>query len=158
MIFFLASLPNETYKVLQDVYQQYESGKLVKVPKSKCSTADVKLDCRGSNFKGLRNLDNNIVTDVLRKVANKDIPFTAIGSHCKEIKNMRQLKEEFTRLVGASSWENAQELYPEFASEAVFERKFKGIPFTKDMPAMVNFCQKAMRYVIMHNFMFNKFY
>ena len=68
---------------------------------------------------------------------------------------MRQLKEKF---VGASSWENARELYPEFAREAVLERKFKGIPFTKDMPAMINFCQKAMRYVIMHNFMFNKFY
>ena len=149
MIFFLASLPNETYKVLQEVYQQYEGGKLVRVPKSKCSSADVKLDCRGSNFKGLRNLDNHIVTDILKKMANKDIPFTTIGSYCKEIKNMRQLKEEFTWLVGASSWENAQELYPEFASESVLERKFKGIPFTKDMPAMTNFCQKAMRYVTM---------
>lgn len=96
MIFFLASLPNETYKVLQEVYQQYEGGKLVRVPKSKCSSADVKLDCRGSNFKGLRNLDNHIVTDILKKMANKDIPFTTIGSYCKEIKNMRQLKEEFT--------------------------------------------------------------
>ena len=72
MIFFLASLPNETYKVLQEVYQQYEGGKLVRVPKSKCSSADVKLDCQGSNFKGLRNLDNHIVTDILKKVANKD--------------------------------------------------------------------------------------
>ena len=78
----------------------------------------------GEQFQGARNLNNHIVTDILKKAANEGISFTPIGSYCKEIKNMRQLKE-FARLVGASSWGNAWELYLEFASESVLEKKFK---------------------------------
>ena len=158
MVFFLASLSNDAYKALQDVYSLYEDGKLVKVPKSKLGTMDSKLDCRGSNFKGLRNLENNTVTDLLKKVASKEIPFTSIASVCKELKNKQKLKEEFVRLVGATSWEEAEELYPEYANENVLERKFKGIPFAKDMPSMVHFCQKAMRYIVYTKILIKVYY
>ena len=65
MVSFLASLPNNYYKLLQEIYQLYEDGKLVEVPKAKYCTGDTKLDCRGSNFKGLRNLDLGSVSNLL---------------------------------------------------------------------------------------------
>lgn len=145
MIYFLAGLPNTEYNLIQQVFALYEDGKLVKVPKAKLGMIDMKLDCRGSNFKVLRNLDIPTINDVLNKVINKEIEFTSLGSTCKEIKKIRSLKDEFVRLVGASSWEAAQESYPGYANEGIFKWKFEGIPFSKDMPAMVSFCQKAMR-------------
>ena len=47
---------------------------------------DTKLDCCGSNIKGLRNLDIPTINDVLSKVINKEIEFISLGSTCKEIK------------------------------------------------------------------------
>ena len=145
MIYFLAGLPNTEYNLLLQVFALYEDGKLVKVPKAKLGMTDTKLDCRGSNFKGLRNLDMPTINDVLSKIINKEIGFASLGSTCKEIKKIRSLKDEFIRLVGASSWEAAQESYPGYANEGILKRKFEGIPFAKDMPAMVSFCQKAMK-------------
>ena len=145
MIFFLAGLPKSEYDLLQQVFTLYEDGKLVKVPKTKLGMLDTKMDCKGSNFKGLRNLDTSTINNVLTKLISKEIEFTALGAACKEIKNIRALKDEFVRLVGASSWEAAEEAYPGYANESVLKRKFNGIPFAKDMPAMVSFCQKAMR-------------
>ena len=145
MIFFLAGLPKSEYDLLQQVFMLYEDGKLVKVPKAKLGMLDTKMDCKGSNFKGLRNLDTHTINTVLTKIISKEIEFTALGAACKEIKNIQALKDEFVRLVGASSWEAAKEANPGYANESVLKRKFNGIPFAKDMPAMVSFCQKAMR-------------
>ena len=49
---------------------------------------DTKLDCRGSSFKGLRNLDIPTINDVLNKIINKEIEFASLGSICKEIKKI----------------------------------------------------------------------
>lgn len=145
MIYFLAGLPNSQYKLLQQVFHLYENGKLMKVRKAKLGMLDTKLDCKGSNFKGLGNLDMNTINDILTKLVNKEIQFTALGAACKEIKKVQALKDEFVQLVGASSWEAAEKAYPGYANESVFKRKFDGIPFSKDMPAMVSLCQKATR-------------
>ncbi len=85
MIYFLAGLPNTEYNLIQ-VFALYEDGKLVKVPKAKLGMIDTKLDCRGSNFKGLRNLDMPTINDLLSKVINKELEFASLGSTCKEIK------------------------------------------------------------------------
>ena len=145
MVFFLASLPIGDYKQLQEIYQLYEDGKLVKVPKAKYGIGDTKLDCRGSNFKGLRNLDTPCVTNLLSQLKTGELPFMSLNCRCKEIKKLRQLKAEFVRLVGGSSWEQAKEEHPDFASNEKLQQKFLALPFTKDMPAMVAYCQKALR-------------
>ena len=123
----------------------YEDGKVVKVPRAKYCIGDTKLDCRGSNFKGLRNLDMGCISDLLIQIKQGELPFMSLNNKCKEIKKLRQLKAEFVRLVGVSSWEQAQDEHPDFASEEKLRLKFLALPFTKDMPAMIGYCQKALR-------------
>ena len=46
MILFLSSLPVRTYAVLKDIYASYESGSLIKLPKSKTQPHVGKADCK----------------------------------------------------------------------------------------------------------------
>lgn len=143
MIFYLASLPNKEYQTLQAIFAAYEKGELVKVPKSKTGIAS-KMDCRGSNFKGLRNLNLPTVSALLDRIDNRNLALTRLSGECKDIKKLRQLKAEFVRQVGVGSWEQAAE-YPAFATEEELRQKFLSLPFEKDMPAMVGYCQRAVR-------------
>ena len=136
--------------VFQNLNTTYFNKYLRYMKMAKLGMLDTKMDCKGSNFKGLRNLDTHTINTVLTKIISKQIEFTALGAACKEIKNIWALKDEFVRLVGASSWEAAEEAYPGYANEFILKRKFNGIPFAKAMPAMpamVSFCRKAMRWV-----------
>ena len=69
----------------------------------------------------------------------------SLNSKCQDITKLRQLKAEFARLVGASSWEHAQDEHPDFTSDEKLQLKFLALPFPKDMPAMIAYCQKATR-------------
>ena len=135
MIFFFYNLPNDAFGILQEIYQLYEACKLAKVPRSKCGASKTKLDCRGCNFKGLHNLDVTTVVSLLEEVKSGMLPFMSLNSACKEIKKLCQLMAEFVRLVGASSWEDTQDKFPEFADEGKLKYKFIGMPFSRDMPA-----------------------
>jgi hypothetical protein len=50
MVFFLVSLPNNYmyYKLLQEIYQLYEDGNLVRVPKAKYCIGDTYTLSQGS--------------------------------------------------------------------------------------------------------------
>ena len=61
------------YNLLLQVFALYEDGKLVKVPKAKLGMTDTKMDCRGSNFKGLWNLNMPTINDVLGKIISKKL-------------------------------------------------------------------------------------
>ena len=89
---------------------------------------DTKLDCRGSNFKGL---DIPNINDVLSKVINKEIEFISLGSTCKEIKKIRSLKDEFVRLVGASSWEAVKNLILDMQTRVSSRENLRESPFPK---------------------------
>ena len=75
MIFFLASLPNESYEILLEVFKMFEEGQLIKIPKSKMGIAS-KMDRRGSNFRVLRGLEMDVVSDLLTQVQRKELPFS----------------------------------------------------------------------------------
>ena len=66
-------------------------------------------------------------------------------SCCLEIKRIRELKKKFVDLVGLSTWEEAQAQFPEFATEDKIKEKF--ISLSKDIQPLVEYRQKAMRYV-----------
>ena len=45
-----------------------------------------KVDCKGSNSRGIRGLSDNEVTDILTKCANGDFPLNKLNSHCFAMK------------------------------------------------------------------------
>ena len=64
MIFLLAGLPRESYQVVQKIYQKYEAQGAGSIKTSKP-------DCKGCNFRELRNLDVPMVHTLLVKVRKK---------------------------------------------------------------------------------------
>ena len=65
MIFLLAGLPTESYKILQQIFTIYEEQKSKHAAQSEVRA---KPDCRGSNFRELRNLKSSVIHSVLLKV------------------------------------------------------------------------------------------
>ena len=124
MIFLLATLPVAEYSVLQKI----------------CKSSN-KADCKGSNFRGLRSLDNQTVSSLLNEVANESLPLQSLNNKCKEIKALSLLKKKFTELVGENTWIEAQEKYPEFA---VVKTKFL---CSNSAQLLQDYCRKALRYV-----------
>ncbi len=85
------------------------------------------------------------VSALLKRINNRELPLARLGGECKDIKKLRQLKAEFARQVGAGSWEEAVQEYPAFATEEKLRQKFLALPFEKDMPAIVAYCQRAIK-------------
>lgn len=106
MIFLLANLPVATYKTLQDIFKMYEDEYLTK-SRNKQAQA-VKPDCKGSNFRGLRNFEEKTADDLLKQVHNQSLPIQKLNTRCHEIKRIRKFKKKFVNLVGLSTWKEAQ--------------------------------------------------
>lgn len=53
------------------------------------------------------------------------------------------LKTKFAELVGESTWEMAQEKYPEFAVEEKLKTKFLN---GNNLQLLEDYCKKALRY------------
>ena len=94
MIFFLASLPPPTYETLLKIFRKYKGEK-------KQPAKPTKPDCRGANFRELRNLDSNTVHNLLEKVEAEEMSLSSLNAECKRLKKMRQLKETIASEVGA---------------------------------------------------------
>ena len=136
MIFTLASLPPASYTALQQVYRKYEETK-------KPTTRVAKPDCRGSNFRELRNLDEATVLSMLQRVATDDMMLNELNQKCKMLKSLVKLKEAFKTEVGVHSWEEAAQKYPDFASEASLAR-FSGKLEGPTLLAFQHYCRSAI--------------
>ena len=62
----------------------YEDEYLIK-SKNKQAQA-VKPDCKGSNFRGLCYLEEDMVDDLLKQVHNQLLPIQKLNTRCHEIK------------------------------------------------------------------------
>ena len=138
MILSLASLPSPTYELLLKIFRKYEKEK-------KQSGKPTKPDCRGANFRELRNLDNATVHNLLSKVEAEEMSLSALNSECKKVKKMRKLKESFAKEVGAGSWEEASTNYPSFATEQNLERYLSSSKLSGPvLAAFQQFCRRAV--------------
>ena len=138
MIFSLASLPSSTYEILLKIFRRYEGEK-------KQPAKPTKPDCRGANFRELRNLDDETVHNLLKKVEEEEIPLSSLNAECKRLKKMKKLKESFTSEVGASSWEEAASKYPSFATEQNLERYLSSSKLSGPvLAAFQQFCRRAI--------------
>ena len=136
MIFFLATLPPASYALLQKVYRKYEEAK-------KTSTRHAKPECRGSNFRELRNLEESTVFSMLQRVANDDMMLNELNHECKRVKSMLKLKEAFKNEVGEHTWEEAAQKYPDFATESRLVR-FSGKLEGPTLLAFQQYCRSAI--------------
>lgn len=146
MIFFLAGLPQENYEKLLQVFSLYEAGKLCKLPKTKQGLLSGTAECAPSNFKGLRNLSEEIISDILDKVVAKKNEFKKIGLECRKVKEMKKMKEVFSSQTGVKDWSAAQKSFPYHATDDKL-LPFAGKAFnSKDQPStdFLAFCRKAI--------------
>ena len=102
------------------------------------------LACRGSLFRGLRNLDNEVVYGVLEKVKCREILITALNNECRKMKKMVVLKKAFCKGVGVESWDEAVEAFPSFATT---EGVAKFIHVEPESAQFQQYCMKAARLV-----------
>ena len=143
MVFYLASLPTETYKIVIRIFEMYENSRM---SGSKKRSSQYKPDCPGANFRELRSLDSHTVSTLLTEVENEELSLSHLNKACKKIKKMLKLKQQFAKEVGVKSWEEAEQQYPRFASESALER-FASAPKLAGpiLAAFQQYCSRTIR-------------
>lgn len=142
MIFLLAGLPKESYKLLLEIFCSFEN----RVTNKKNPSSQSKPNCRGSNFRELRNLDDDTVHALLLRVRDDDLTLSRLNQECKKVKRLQKLKQSFASEVGEESWEEAMNKYPRYATEAALER-FLAAPKLAGsiLSAFQQYCSRAIR-------------
>ena len=143
MVFLLSSLSNRDYCTLQGIYKKYESGNMKKLSKT-VTDGSSKADCKGSHFRGLRNLDATETSSLLQKVHEGELSLQKLNGKCAELKKIRDIKKKFVELVGVLNWEEATVKYPEFAQEEKLREKFQ---MNKWLQPLQEYCKRAMKSV-----------
>ena len=128
-IYFLASLPKETYNIAMRVFDSYSIGQL-KDQTAKRGTLGQKLDLKGNNFKPLRGLEIEVVNKLLISVESKEISIGEMAKQAKKTKNLKGVQKKFIELTGVSTWEEAQMLFPSFTTVEALD-EFVGCVTTK---------------------------
>lgn len=147
MIFFLASLPEEEYDIVKEIFGLFESCEIKDQKLSRSqrgSLINSKLDCKGVNFKPCRGLGSKMRKELLEKIRDGELSFFELNASCKYIKKMTNVKTNFMRYMNISSWELAKETYPDHTTkeklEPFMEMSFKD----NNMPPLFQaFCKQA---------------
>lgn len=131
MIFYLSSLPNQSFDVLKQVY--YAELKSQSVPRSKKGTIGKHLDLKGSQFKCLRGLEVPEVHRLLIEL-NSKISLKEMGNECATIKQMQKVQVAFIRGTNCKNWDEPCERFPLFTTAEQLE-PFKKLNFSgKTLP------------------------
>ena len=75
-----------------------------------------RMDLKGNNFKPLRELEMNVVLEVLQEVAEKKMTLHEMASHCNKVKQLRGVQKSFIQATGLDSWEEVSERLASFAT------------------------------------------
>ena len=148
MIFFLASLPDEEYAVVKEIFEMFESCEIKDQKlsrKQRGSLIHSKLDCKGVNFKPLRGLTPVTRKELLVNVRDGKLSFPELCTSCKYIKKMTEVKTQFMRYLNLSSWEVAEKTYPEHTKKEKLE-PFLEMSFKNDAipPLFLASCKPAI--------------
>ena len=92
MIFLLSALTTQDYNILCDIFKKFECAKLSSKSKA---TMKSRPDCKGSNFRGLRNLEADVVSDILQQVSDGSLPLQKLNAKCQEIKKLKEIKLKY---------------------------------------------------------------
>ena len=75
MVFMLSSLSNKNYELYRVIVAAFEKIKVKGI-------AAAKVDCKGSNFRGLRGFSETETTEMLQKCANGENVLKSLNSTC----------------------------------------------------------------------------
>ena len=89
----------------------------------------------------MRNLEQDMIFDVLSRVKHGELQITSLNKECSSIKKMLSLKKEFRKNVGVETWDEALEEFPSFAATDCMEK------FLKFPPKSAEFQQYCIRTV-----------
>lgn len=108
----------------------------------------------GSNFKPLRGLDVEVVHQLLKEVADKEMSMQEMMVECRDVKVMKEVQAAFMRETGISSWEEATENFPAFVTADALD-EFRCCNFKSgNMPA--RFAAIMMTYML-YAYNFNRY-
>ena len=114
MVFMLSTLSNKNYELYRFIVTVFEKIKVKGI-------AAPKVDCKGSNFRGLRGFNvrkcyKNVQVEKLRLKVSIQVAST------KRI--MKKILESFVSLVGTKDWKEAQQKYPNFVMQNYYPTFF----------------------------------
>ena len=114
-IFYLASLPSDTYQLLEKVFSMFAEGS---IKGQNCPRGSIgkKLDLKGCNFKPLRGLDVPTINSLLERLTREELSIAEMTRECRKIKILRDLQKAFIEETGVQTWEEAEDKFPEFAA------------------------------------------
>ena len=141
----MASSDRESYSNLLHVFNAYSEGKVKKqvIPKTKQGIDNIELDCKGANFKCLRNLSKEDTVKMLDNVATGKLSFGEMAAECHIIKQRRIIREQFMEKQGISDWEEAKNNFPKYTSDSALDQ-FLDVPFNKACPQVfLDYCRRA---------------
>lgn len=147
LIFFLAGLEKQNYAKLVEIFHLYEAGKLTKLPKSKQGLMSGRAECATCNFKGLRGLPDETITELLGQIGDKKLELKQLNYRCKLIKELKKMKVEFVQRTSVKNWQQAQEEFKFYANEERLAKEFPENAFTSKgqaSPQFVAYCRKAV--------------
>jgi len=147
MIFYPTSLSGDAYNAVTTIYKRFSEGDLKgqHIPRSKKGTLAKPPDLKGSKFKCLRGITEDEVCRLKGEVADKKISLNEMNSKCSSLKQLQKVQSAFIKGTNSSSWAEAQENYPKFATAEQLE-PFKKLNFTIKLPEQfLKFFQRVMQ-------------
>ena len=148
MVFYLASLPRETFFLIKQIYSKFVSAELKaqQVPRCKKGTVAKPLDLKGSQFKCLRGIDLPDVHRLLDEVKSNTISLKEMSSECMSIKQIQKVQLAFIRGTNTHNWSEACEQFPVYTTAEQLE-PFKKLDFSGKTlpPTFLKFCQRALQ-------------
>ena len=147
MIFYMASLPNDCFGVLRDIYSMYQRGQLKgqHLPRTKKGPSPKSPDLKGSQFKCLRGIEFSTVYRLLMEIKKKQISMKELCCESNSMKQLQRVQMGFVKKTNCSGWAEAQQRFPSFATAQQLE-PFKNLSFAGNtLPeSLLRFCQQAL--------------
>ena len=144
MILFLASLPQDEYEILQEIFKKFEQCDLKEQTLTRTQRTKMsKLDCKGTYFKPLREVEEMTRKDLLKKIRDGDMSFGELTKACEYEKNMKKVQANFLNLLNADNWDEATKLYPEHTTKDSLAPFLKLSFKPSAPPSFITFCQQA---------------
>ena len=141
---YLAALPANLFSTLKEVYRLYAKAKLKGqvLPHTKKGTAAKPPDLMASNCKCV---EASVVSRLLAELKDCKISLRELASECKSIKQLQKVQSAFLKGTNSTSWEEAQEHFPEYTTASQLE-PFRKLTFSgPTLPdQFMHFCQRAV--------------
>ena len=130
MIFFLSSLPCDTYNIVSKIFKAHAEGKLKDqvIPISRKGIKSMP-DLKGSTFKVFRALDFSVLHRLLKDVMDNNLSIKEATVQCNDIKSIQKIQQGFIRAMNMQSWDEATEIYPQHTTSEALE-PFKHLDFS----------------------------